>query len=301
VNQGTQYEYRIVDVFTRNTLEGNPLAVLLNGKGLDDGKMQKIAREFNLSETVFLFAATRPDCAAKLRIFTPFRELPFAGHPTVGASFVLLAEGLVPRDTEQFILEENVGPVPIRIEAGVRPLIWMTTPPIEEGPVFDLGLCAKALGLEEGGLLPLPPQLLTAGNPCVFVPVKDRDTVDSASPSSEHIAKLKTIYPHPLCVFVFTPVPEGAYSRMFAPDHGIYEDPATGSATGPLAAYMMRHQLAPSAAGSRFWSEQGTKMGRRSILHIAIRGEHGTDGIDVGGHVAPFAGGVLQLDAGANN
>ena len=121
--------------------------------------------------------------------------------------------------------------------------------------------------------------------------------VDQSCPSQDHIAKLKAIYPHPLCVFVFTPTTEGAYSRMFAPDHGIHEDPATGSATGPLAAYMMRHRLAPSASGSRFWSEQGTKMGRRSILHIAIRGDEGSGGIDVGGHVTPLAEGVLHLPA----
>lgn len=91
-----------------------------------------------------------------------------------------------------------------------------------------------------------------------------------------------------MCVFVFSPTQEGAYSRMFAPEYGIPEDPATGSSTGPLASLMMRHNLAPGHAGSRFVSEQGTKMGRRSILHIHILGENGSDGIEVGGHVTPL-------------
>lgn len=295
----SEYRYRIVDVFTERTLEGNALAVFPDGEGLNDDTMQKIAREFNLSETVFVMRSTRSDCAAKLRIFTPYRELAFAGHPTVGTSFVLLSEGLVAEQDGRFVLEENVGPVPIRVEPGDSPLIWMTTPPIEDGPIFDPRLCAQALGIDERSLLPVTPQLLSAGNPCVFIPVKDKATVDSARPNTEHVEKLKAIYPNPLCLFIFTPTAEGAYSRMFAPNYGIIEDPATGSATGPLAAYMMRHRLVPSGSGSRFWSEQGTKMGRRSILHVHIRGEHGADGIDVGGHVAPLAEGVLRVEASA--
>ena len=98
-----------------------------------------------------------------------------------------------------------------------------------------------------------------------------------------------------MCLLAFTPTPEGAYSRMFAPDYGIVEDPATGSSTGPLAAFMMRHGLAPFAAGSRFHSEQGTLMGRRSILHVRVRGDHGCDGIAVGGYVTPIIDGVMTL------
>lgn len=120
--------YHVVDVFTQKPLEGNALAVFPDGSGLDNVTMQSIAREMNLSETVFVVPAALPDCAARLRIFTPARELIFAGHPTVGASFVLLEEGIVPAGTERFALQEEVGPIPIRIEAGDRPLIWLTTP-----------------------------------------------------------------------------------------------------------------------------------------------------------------------------
>ena len=103
------YRYRLVDVFTTEPFEGNPLAVFTDGLGLDDRAMQLIARELNLSETTFCFPATRPDCVAQVRIFTPTKELPFAGHPTIGTSFVLLDEGLLPRNTSNFALEEKVG------------------------------------------------------------------------------------------------------------------------------------------------------------------------------------------------
>ena len=99
----------------------------------------------------------------------------------------------------------------------------------------------------------------------------------------------------PICVFVFTPVPEGAYARMFAPEYGVPEDPATGSSTGPLAAFMIRHRLVSGAAGMRFVSEQGTKMGRRSLLYVELHGAGGADGIDVGGYVTPIAEGTLKL------
>ena len=101
----------------------------------------------------------------------------------------------------------------------------------------------------------------------------------------------------PFCVFLFTPTPEGDYSRMFAHEYGVVEDPATGSSTGPLAAYMIRHKLTPPQAGTRLVSEQGTKMGRRSFLHVEIQGERGADGIYVGGHVTPIAEGVMTLDS----
>ncbi len=289
------FRYHVVDVFTRQALEGNALAVFPDGFGLDDALMQKIARELNLSETVFVFAPALPTCAARLRIFTPFRELPFAGHPTVGASFVLLEEGIVPKGTGRFLLEELVGPVPVRVEAQDRPLIWLTTPPLQEGPVFDRAIAAEALGLDGGDLLDATPQLLTAGNPTVFVGVKDRETVDRAWLELAGMRRLRGDYPEPVCVFVFAPTTEGAYSRMFAPEYGIAEDPATGSSTGPLAVYMTRHGLVSGAAGTRFVSEQGTSMGRRSMLHVRLQGERGSDAIEVGGYVTPLAQGTMQI------
>ncbi len=295
MDRNTSLTYRVVDVFTKHPLEGNPLAVFPDGRGVDDHTMQGIARELNLSETVFVLPSTRPDCAARLRIFTPMREIPFAGHPTVGAAYVLMDESLVDRNTPHFHVEEGVGPVPVRVEPGDAPLIWLTTPPIEAGPVFDPALCADVLGLRAEDLAGAPPQLFSAGNPTIFVALKNRDAVDRAALDSSGMKRLRGTLTQPLCVFVFSAIAEGAWSRMFAPDHGIIEDPATGSSTGPLAAYMIRNGLASGSGGSGFVSEQGTKMGRRSLLHVLIHGENGREGIEVGGYVTPLTRAVMTL------
>src|SRR6266498_1243982 len=120
------YRFAQVDVFTDRVFGGNPLAVFLDGRGLDDALMQQIAREMNLSETVFLFPPSRPDCAAALRIFTPAREIPFAGHPTIGTTWVMAVHGLAPMGAARFVLEEGVGPVRVELEGSPsRPdFIW---------------------------------------------------------------------------------------------------------------------------------------------------------------------------------
>jgi trans-2,3-dihydro-3-hydroxyanthranilate isomerase len=170
-------------------------------------------------------------------------------------------------------------------------MLWLTTPPIEGGRYYEPRLCAKVLGLKANDLLDLPPQLLSAGNPTVFVALRDRDAVDRAWLDLAGMKELRGSDTELMCVFVFAATPEGAYSRMFAPA----EDPATGSSTGPLAAFMMRHRLVSNAGGTRFVSEQGAKMGRRSLLHVRVRGENGVDGIEVGGHVTPVAIGSMRL------
>lgn len=289
------YRYRIVDVFTQRPLEGNALAVFTDADGLDAVEMQQIARELNLSETTFIFASRKPDCAALVRIFTPNRELPFAGHPTIGTAFVLLDEGRVPGGTQSFSLEEGVGAVPVRIERGTRSVIWLSTPAIADGAIVAAERCAVALGIGVEDLLPCAPQILSAGNPTLFVPVKDPAVVDRARIDSGSVAGLTDDQSTDFCVFVFTPTPRGAYSRMFAPHLGVPEDPATGSSTGPLAAYMMRHRLVPRASGTRFVSEQGVKMLRRSELHVTVLGDSGAEGIEVGGHVVPVGRGELSI------
>src|SRR5271163_326587 len=293
------YRYRVVDVFTTEALEGNALAVFPDASDLDAVTMQRIARELNLTETAFVLPATRKDCAARLRIFSPAKELPFAGHLTVGSAFVLLEEGIVPKNSSAFVVEEKIGPVPIRIDAGARPMIWLRTPPIREGRCYDPAVCAEALGLEPQDLLPIEAQLLNAGNPTVIIAAKDKAAVDRAWLDLAGLKTLKGGESEPCCVFLFTPTHEGAYSRMFAPEYGISEDAATGSSTGPLAAYMIRHQLVSGKAGTRFVSEQGTKMGRRGFLHVEIQGEQGAGGIYVGGHITPVAEGVMTLDVRA--
>jgi trans-2,3-dihydro-3-hydroxyanthranilate isomerase len=295
MTQTKSYPYTVVDVFTTEPLSGNSLAVFPEASEFDAAAMQKIARELNLTETAFVLPPTRSDCAARVRIFTPTREMAFAGHPTVGTAFVLLHKGIVPSDSTEFLLEEEVGPVPIRVERGQHPLICLRTPPIHEGRCFDGALCARALGLKQEDLLPLTPQLLSAGNPTLLIAVKDKAAVDRASLNLKGLSVLKGAANELFCVFLFATTPDGAYSRMFAPDYGIPEDPATGSSTGPLAVFMIRQGLLSSAAGTRFVSEQGTRMGRRSLLHVELCGENGTDGIYVGGHVTPIIEAVMNL------
>jgi trans-2,3-dihydro-3-hydroxyanthranilate isomerase len=289
------HSYQVVDVFTERALEGNPLAVFPDASAIDASTMQRIARELNLAETTFVLPPTRSDCMARVRIFTPRKEMLFAGHPTIGTAFVLLVGGAVPAKTKELLLEENIGPVSVRVDAGTRPMLWLTTPPIEGGRYYEPRLCAKVLGLKANDLLDFPPQLLNAGNPTVFVALRDRDAVDRAWLDLTGMKQLQGSDTELMCVFVFAPTPEGAYSRMFAPEWGVSEDPATGSSTGPLAAFMMRHGLVSRAAGTRFISVQGAKMGRRSLLHVHVRGENGVDGIEVGGHVTPVASGSMRL------
>ena len=295
-----QRPFRQVDVFTDSPYRGNPVAVVLESGGLADAQMQRFAHWMNLSETTFVLPPDAAGADYQVRIFTPVAELPFAGHPTVGTSFVLLDEGTVPAGTKQFVLEEKVGPVAIRVEqgrveTGERPLIWLTTPPISYGRTYDRLRCAQALGVAAHDLLDITPQWLSAGNPTVFIALRDRRAVDDAWLDSHGVSIIKGADAAPICAFVFTPVPEGAYARMFAPEYGVPEDPATGSSTGPLAAFMIRHHLVSGAAETRFVSEQGAKMGRRSLLYVELHGAGGADGIDVGGYVTPIAEGTLKL------
>ena len=175
-------------------------------------------------------------------------------------------------------------------------MLWLTTPPVQDGPAIDKLKAAALISLAPGELADPAPQVLSAGNPTLFIALKDKSAVDRASLDTSKWAAVKRQYhPDPMCAFVFASTSEGAYSRMFAPDYGISEDPATGSSTGPLASYMIRHGIISARAGSRFVSEQGTQMGRRSILHVRLRGENGRDGIDVGGFVIPVIDGEIYI------
>jgi len=293
----TSYEYRIVDVFTEVAFEGNALAVVLGADDLDAATMQRVAREFNLSETVFILSPARDDCAVRFRIFTPASELAFAGHPTIGGAFVVRDVGLVAADLDCFVIDEGIGGVPVRVDRYAE-RIWLTTPPIAFGPTLEYRMCAEALGLDESELGDAPPQVVTAGTPFLFVTLRYRASVDRIALDLSASRRMQRANAGSVGIFVFAPTAEGAYARMFAFEHGIVEDPATGSATGPLAAYMMRYGLCAKADGTRFVSEQGTAMGRRSRLHVHIRGESGFAGIDVGGSVVAVARGELALAHG---
>lgn len=261
--------------------------------------MQRLAGELNLSETVFVQTPTRSDCLAKLRIFTPRRELPFAGHPTIGAATVVArTRGLT---QGPFALEEPVGPVAVELEPGEPGRVWLTTPPISFHETLDRDLAAALLGLSASDLLKHEPQFVSAGSPLLFVAVRDAEAVDRAALQLEHLPRaLGSVNSVGTFVFAPRPAPNGSgssdvYSRMFAPQTGIPEDPATGGATGPLAAYMARIGMIPGDTTVRFVSEQGTKMRRRSILHVAVNGEGAARTIKVGGSAVQVAEGAFSF------
>lgn len=292
-----QLEYHLVDVFTQNALEGNALAVFTDASDLDTSTMQRLAREMNLSETTFISPSESPPGPTRVRIFTPTYEMEFAGHPTIGTAAVMRRIGMVGQDVTTFSLHENVGEVPVRI--GSDDLIWLTTPPIKHLDTYGADACANALSLHRDDLLDVPCELLSAGNPNIFVAVRDAATVDRVELNVPRYLEMVQSRSGATCMFVFAPTATGAYSRMFSPQLGIIEDPATGSATGPLASFMMRHGLVDSAGGTRFVSEQGARMGRRSLLHVLVNGNSGSTSIEVGGHVTHVAVARMDLPAPA--
>jgi trans-2,3-dihydro-3-hydroxyanthranilate isomerase len=294
------YPIHIVDVFTDRALTGNQLAVVLDAGDIAPDVMQKVAREMNFSETTFVMATTQAGCAAKVRIFTPGTELPFAGHPTIGTAWVLATQGLIPGGAQEFALEEGVGPVTVREERGPNgSTFWMTHPPLKFGEVItDRRRIAVGLGLDESYLVAdVPLQVATTGLDFLYVALRDKRAVDAAVSEK---TRLREAFAGraPLPVFLFAS--DGAnrlYSRMFAPDaNGIDEDPATGSASGPLGAFAVKYGLVPHSPSVSITSQQGTKMGRRSIIHIRL--EYGADKeiptrIEVGGAVMPVVTGTL--------
>ena len=291
------HQVRIVDVFTDKALAGNQLAVVLDGKDLSPKLMQRIARELNFSETTFILPPDDPAHAAKVRIFAPTVEMPFAGHPTIGTAWVLADEGLVPGGKLEFVLEEKVGPVPVRGEkknGGV--VFWMTHPKLTYGEVLPHARVAAAIGLKEADVVEsVPAQVASTGNPHLYVALRDAHAVDAAV--SDH-ARLQTVLgaDSAFGIFLFAVNGENRlYSRMFSLD--IPEDPATGSASGPLGAFAVRYGLVERAPKVEIVSEQGTKMGRQSFVHIEI-GYDDDDAdipsrIEVGGSVMPVLKGEL--------
>ncbi len=285
---------RIVDVFTDKALAGNQLGVVLDGRDLAPRLMQRIARELNFSETTFVFPPENSAHAAKIRIFTPAVELPFAGHPTVGTAWVLLDEGVVPKGQKEFVLEENVGPVPVRADGA---MVWMTHPKLSFGQVLPHKQVAAALGIEESDIVDeIPAQVASTGNPFLYVVLRDSETVDRAQCERPRLDKLLQQRNVGHGVYLFAAADGNRlYGRMFAPDNG--EDPATGSAAGPLGAFAVRYGLVERAPKVSITVEQGTKMGRQSTLHIALEYGEAKDipeRIEVGGSVMPVLSGTLS-------
>jgi trans-2,3-dihydro-3-hydroxyanthranilate isomerase len=294
------YPIHVVDVFTEKPLTGNQLAVVLDADEIPERVMQRIAREMNFSETTFVLRPGDPDCVARVRIFTPGTELAFAGHPTIGTAWVLFNEGMVGSDALEFVLQEGVGPVPVRVEqAPERLRLWMTHPQVTFGEVLAERVeIANALGLDETDLVAdIPVQMATTGTAFLFVALKDAAAVDAAVSDKGRLLRAfgeRVLLP----VFLFTVLgPSRVYSRMFSPHvFDIPEDPATGSGSGPLGAFAVRYGLIPRKDQVSIVSEQGTKMGRQSFVHIKLDYAPGQDApvhIEVGGSVVPVLKGIL--------
>jgi trans-2,3-dihydro-3-hydroxyanthranilate isomerase len=298
-------QYRIVDVFTDRMFGGNPLAVVLDGRGVTDKEMQALAQEMNLSETTFVLPPDDPANDFRVRIFTPGRELPMAGHPTIGTAFVLAREKMVPAggDTLTIRLEEKVGLIPVRLEMkdGAPNKIWMTQPRPTFGPVFPNAVAvSEMLGIDPADIRSeLPIEVVSCGMPFLFVPVRDLATMRRLNFNKD--LSLRTLGPLGVQeVFVFAMEVENAgstvHSRMFAPELGIPEDPATGGASGPLGSYLVRYGLVPAKPKASIVSEQGIEMGRPSFIHIEITQEANeiTD-VKVGGQTVFVGGGEIEL------
>ncbi len=289
-------DIRIVDVFTETALAGNQLAVVLDGRGLPGELMQRIAREMNFSETTFILPPDDPKHAAKVRIFSPVVEMPFAGHPTIGTAWVLADEGMVPGGALEFTLEENVGPVSVRgVHHGGRLTFWMTHPALTYGRTVERAEVAAAIGVEEAHFVPdVQCQVVSTGNPLLFAALREPAAVDHAVSDA---ARLATVLDgDAFGVFLFAPAGRNRlYSRMFS--IAIPEDPATGSGSGPLGAFAVKCGLVERAAKVSIVSEQGTKMGRQSFLHIELEYREFSDTparIEVGGSVMPVLSGTLS-------
>lgn len=284
--------YMLFDVFTDVAFAGNQLAVFPDVT-LDDATMQRVARELNLAETVFLNPAD--DVVASLRIFTPLAEVPFAGHPTIGAAIALVDHlwWVGPNETE-FVLREKIGDVPIHVERGKPTTAWLTTPPVEFGRSVSREDAAAILGLEIADVRDdLPCEFAGAGNIFLYVPLTSKEAVDRAVYDMTAVRRLLPWSPI-TDAYLFAQSNGGVYARMFAPMFGIAEDPATGSATGPLFAYLARHEKL--AHKERFTAEQGVAMGRRSVLHVKLAWD-GADlrAVDVGGNAIFMGEGKLRI------
>lgn len=295
--------YHLVDVFTNERFGGNPLAVFTNGRGVEPALMQTIARELNLSETVFVLPPEDPANHWRLRIFTPATELPMAGHPTVGTAYVLAREHLVDvtGDETTIQLEEPVGVIPVTFTFDDRGAlsISMTQPNPTFGPMMDdrAGIAAL-LSLSPDDLLPLPIQVVSTGVPFIFVPVRDLDAMRRIKVRLDLWEQSLKDTPHPH-LLTFTPEVEVAGShvhvRMFAPAMGIPEDPATGGAAGPLGCYLVQHGLVKDSPADII-AEQGFEMGRRSFLHIGIEQQDGEiTRVTVGGQSVPVGEGIIEV------
>lgn len=298
--------YIHLDVFTDRQFAGNQLAVFLDGRGLPTETMQAVAKEMSFSETTFVLPPERPNVDARVRIFTPDEEMPMAGHPTIGTTFALARAGVIGPAHAGLVLELGIGPTPVSLvwRDGELRFAWMTQlHPSFGRPIADLAGAAAALRLSATAVAGtgLPVQTVSCGLPFLFVPLATRRAVDSAAfDGTAYEAFRQAAGLAELPIFLSSPASAGdeatVYSRMFAPGFGITEDPATGSASGPLGCYLVRHNVVPPARAGSILNLQGVKMGRPSYVHIAIGVDDGNiSSVRVGGESVIVGEGTLYI------
>ncbi len=287
--------YEIWDVFTNTPLQGNPLAVIPNATELSDGQMQAIAKEFNLSETSFILPSEKAHFRA--RYFTPSRELPMAGHPTIGSIFSLYHLGKI-NVLREVSLELAAGIFPIRLEyeGGQLSQAWMEQGiPKVLAEVTDRQAVAHFLNFQEGDLMDLPLQVISAGNPFFMIPVKSLEALSRIQLSPN----LSTLQGHKLVgalVFTLKNTDALVQCRMLAVEGtGVDEDPATGSAHGPLGWYLATHGMLEVSEVTSFTSHQGLEMGRPSVLQVQVKNTSEGFSVAVGGQAVLVGEGVLYL------
>jgi trans-2,3-dihydro-3-hydroxyanthranilate isomerase len=294
--------FATLDVFTGARFAGNPLAVVLHSDGLDVAGMQRISREFNLSETVFVFPPENPAHRARLRIFTPTSELPFAGHPTVGSAVLLAGlDGNAARPS--FVLEETIGPVECRVqstgEGAARGEFDVPRLPNKEPWSVDGAAMAAALGLTTADHTSdgWPVERWSAGNPFAFVPVRGLDAMKRCRVNLAGFDAAFRGAGHP-AAFVFCRETVGAgadfHARMFAPSMGVMEDPATGSAAAAFAGYLASHGRYRDGE-HRVRIEQGIEMGRPSLIDVRLNVRAGQlTGAAIGGQAVVVSEGTIE-------
>jgi trans-2,3-dihydro-3-hydroxyanthranilate isomerase len=279
--------FRIVDVFTDSPLAGNQLCVIPDPVEISSHQMHAIAREIGFSETTFVTEASGDHYA--MRIFTPGGELPFAGHPSLGTAFVLVSEGRVTTPVTQSVL---AGESPIEVDLDTGFARMQQFPPWFGPEVSDLGAVALAVSLDPSDLDPsLPPQLVGTGLPYLVIPAASDEAVARAGPNARALEPLLKDVEVDGC-YLFSFSDGAAHARMFASGIGIVEDPATGSAAGPLGAYLFARGLIEDGHLS---IRQGVEMGRPSTLHVDVEGKGDALQVYVGGGVARVARGEFDL------
>lgn len=277
------YRYAIADVFTDKALQGNPVAVFLDARGLDGATMGRVAREMNLSETVFVLPA-EADGDVRVRIFTPVNELPFAGHPTLGTAVVLGETH--PGDVLR--METGMGTVPFSLRRADSRVQWVTMaqPVPEWEPYPHADHLLKALGIVDSTA---PVEVYRNGPRHVYVGLPDVAELSALRPDLLALAEHKD-----MSAFCFAPWANQWRARMFSPAYGVAEDAATGSAAGPLAVHLARHELAEW--GAEIVIHQGVEMGRHSVMRArAFREGSTVDKVEVSGTALVVARGELDL------